>query len=268
MPAGGLRFPDGVPNDHVAASASASSSPIPKSPEAKELQERFTEILDRNTAEILDAMRDDAGHVVLNADDLFKQWPDYARHPVQRRSLGPILYDPAKKFTDRAFLHLLERKAAPEATVVFTAGGGASGKSSILRAQLERPDVDFVVDTTFSNTGRALTQVSAALECGRNVEINYVYRPFEEAVAGMISRALDPENGRVVPIDDMARTHLGAQDSIFAAIETYADDPRVNIVLYESKTDEGLLPLDFEKLISRVLPEIDELQRRGAICLG
>jgi hypothetical protein len=203
-----------MPNEPAAAPADGPLPPSPGSAEALEIQSRFAELLERDPQAVSDATRDSGSHVVLNADDLFKRWPEYAAHPIARRWLGPLLYPVARKFIDRLYAELLGAAPTTGDTVVFTAGGGASGKSTVLRAQADRPEVDFVVDTTFSDPQRAIDQIETALRAGRQVEVNYVYRDFEDAVHGMIRRALDPKVGRIVPIDDLARTHFGAQRTI------------------------------------------------------
>ncbi|MEI8342770.1 MAG: hypothetical protein WCH43_14695 [Verrucomicrobiota bacterium] len=149
---------------------------IPTGHEAANIREAFAKVLSRDPQAVINSTRDMGGHVVLNADDLFKRWPEYARNPISRRWLGSVLYEVARTFIDQLFVELLEARPTTGNTVVFTAGGGASGKSTILRAQANRQEVDFVVDTTFSNTKRAIRQIDEALKAGRLVEINYVCR--------------------------------------------------------------------------------------------
>ena len=78
-------------------------------------------------AATLDRMRNPAGKIILNSDDLFKFLPRYETHPAERIHLGPLLYPVARAFTDRIFRHLLARKFRDNDTVIFTAGGSATG---------------------------------------------------------------------------------------------------------------------------------------------
>ena len=252
-----------MPHDPEGASARAQLPPSPGSPAAIEIQNRFAELLDRDPQAVLESTRDRGGHVVLNADDLFKRWPEYASNSHARRWLGPLLYPVARKFIDRLYAELLGTTPITGNTVVFTAGGGASGKSTVLRAQADRPEVDFVVDTTLSDPQRAIDQIETALRAGRQVEVNYVYRDFEDAVRGMIKRALDPKVGRIVPIDDLARTHFGAQRTIFAILQRYEEEPRIAIRLWKSLPGSKVDGLTVQALLARLLPDIDELQKRG-----
>lgn len=67
--------------------------------------------------------------------------------------------------------------------VVFTAGGGGSGKSVAGRA-LVTPLMDearVVYDTTFSNFESAVKKIDQALQHGTIVVVVFVYRPFESA---------------------------------------------------------------------------------------
>jgi hypothetical protein len=211
----------------------------------------------------LGRLRDKGGRVVLNSDDLFKILPRYEANPPDRKWLGPLLYPVAAEFTDEIYERLLSRPVDANDTVVFTAGGSATGKSTILRTAGRRHGVDFIVDTTFSNAGRALLQVKKALASGRKVEIYYVYRKFAASVRAMLKRALDPESGRIVPIDDMARTHFGAQRAILEALMEYQDDGSVSIVLYENGSGGKLNALSVEEFSRRLHPSIDKLQRIG-----
>lgn len=209
------------------------------------------------------------GKITLNSDDLFMLCREYQEQPERRPILGPRLYEIAYWFINQSYASLLSRRVRGDAaaTVVFTAGGSATGKSTILRDKGKRPGVDFIVDTTFSDTKRALAQVDRALAAGRNVEIYYVYREFRDCVISMLRRALDPASGRLVPVDDMARTHYGAPRAILEAFQKYQDDRRVVIRLFKNEGRRRLSQLtlrDFERNIPR---SIDDLQRLGQTVL-
>jgi hypothetical protein len=230
---------------------------------AAAVRRQFRELLRRDAEKTLDRLRDKRGKVVLNSDDLFKILPRYEGNPPERKLLGPLLYPVAAEFTDDIYERLLSRPVEVDDTIVFTAGGSATGKSTILRTAGQRPGVDFIVDTTFSDARRALSKVKRALASGRNVEIYYVYRKFSASVRGMLHRALDPESGRIVPIDDMARTHFGAQRAILEALTEYQDDPRVSIALKENASRGKLRALSEEAFFRRLHPSVDKLQMIG-----
>lgn len=242
----------------------------PEEPQAL-LMERFDQLLRQDVEATINHMRDvQTGRAILNSDDLFRMLPEYAEQPWKRMILGPLLYPVARRLTDEIYARLLREPFTSEDTVVFTAGGSATGKSSILRSAGESPGVSFVVDTTFSNTERALEQVRAALESGRRVEIQYVFRDFEESVRGMIKRALDPRSGRIVPIDDMARTHFGAQRATVAVMRLYERDLRVLVALQRNEDGKlhritggefaGLMHRSVDVLIEQGQALLDELR--------
>jgi hypothetical protein len=79
----------------------------------------------------------------------------------------------------------------------------------------------------------------------------------------MLTRALDPESGRIVPIDEMARTHFGSQRAILEALTTYQDDGRVFIALKENASGETLTALTEEAFSRRLHHSIDKLQKVG-----
>jgi len=227
------------------------------------LLREFDKILRRNVNVTLLGMRGKWGKIVLNADDLFKMLPRYKNNPAERIRLGPLLYPIAAKFTDDIYKVLL---AAPvkkaRDTVVFTAGGSATGKSTILRAVGRSSGVDFIMDTTFSKIDRAILQVERALASGRKVDIHYVYRDFSKSVKGMVRRALDPKSGRSVPIDVMAETHYGSQRAMLYASMQYQDNAMVSFKFYlndEKKVKEIKLE-EFYRLLHGC---VDKLKKIG-----
>lgn len=231
-----------------------------KSPRA--LRTRFRRLLSNDREGALTRMEHD-GKIILNSDDLFLILPEYANNPNERPILGPLLYSVARRFIDRTYRNLLCRKLRRDKTVVFTAGGSATGKSTILRVAGTTPGVDFVVDTTFSDTRRAFSQVDRALESGRKVAIYYVYADFRQSVRWMIRRALNPASGRLVPIDDMARTHFGAQRAILGASQKYQANENVFIVLTENAGPSRLSILKEAEFERRLHDSIDGLRRIG-----
>lgn len=227
------------------------------------IRREFRSLLTQNPKRAL-AQMGQGGKITLNADDLFMLCPLYAENPDQRPMLGPQLYSIAREFIDRTYEALLSRRRLSRGnTVVFTAGGSASGKSTILRGEGKRPEVDFLVDTTFSDTDRALAQVDRALRANRRVEIYYVHREFGDCVVSMVERAHDRASGRLVPIDDMARTHFGAQHAILAAYQKYQGNRCVLIRLSKNEGRQRLSLLRLQELVQHLHRSVDALQQLG-----
>jgi len=125
----------------------------------------------------------------------------------------------------------------PNGHVLFMAGGGGSGKSTIsdglMAAAVKKSDV--IMDGVMSNEQRAVRQIEAALKSGREVKIAYVHRPFESAMQGVKKRYENEVNGgRWVPGDELAKAHVKAQETIIAVARKYKDDPRVKIRVFEN----------------------------------
>lgn len=227
------------------------------------IRAEFRASLNGNEEKTLGKMCDANGKIILNADDLFMMLPRYVDCIDDRKFLGPVLYQVAREFTDLCYKRLLKRPFAEDDTVIFTAGGSATGKSTILRAAGKNPGVSFIVDTTFSNLDRAVDQIEQALKTGRKVEVHFVHRDFKKSVAGMVRRAQDPKSGRIVRIDDMARTHYGAQNVILEILARYGANQRVSVELNENVGEGKLRKLTVEKFATLLHPTVDKLQKKG-----
>jgi hypothetical protein len=230
------------------------------------IRRRFSKLLSSDPVRALARMEHN-GKIILNSDDLFLILPEYATLPSSRPILGPLLYATARKFIDQTYRKLLSRPVQKDNTVVFTAGGSASGKSTILRSAGSKSGVDFLVDTTFSDARRAFSQVNLALDSRRKVAIYYVYADFRQSVRWMIRRALNPNSGRLVPIDDMARTHFGAQRAILGALQKYQGNKNVIILLRANAGPNSLVALTEAQFERRLHNSIDVLRRTGQAVL-
>lgn len=238
--------------------------------DVEQLRKEFRYLLENDWELTIERMRDQpGGKIILNSDDLFMVLPRYANISGDRIALGPILYPVAREFTDKIYQHLLSKVFERDDTVIFTAGGSATGKSSILRAAGKQPGADFVVDTTLSHTGRADGQIETALASGRKVEIHYVFRDFKQSVLAMLKRANDPRSGRVVPIDDMAMTHFGSQRTILFLLTKYQDDDRVAIRLKFNDGKSGKLrEMTLDMFVKELHPSVDFLKKKGQTTLN
>lgn len=241
----------------------AHQNPQPEGLDTEQLLSEFRHLLETDLEVTIERMRDSDGKIILNSDDLFKVLPRYDNNPDERITLGPLLYPVARKFTDKIFKHLLSRKFKVDDTVIFTAGGSATGKSTILRSAGQQPGADFIVDTTLSDFDRAVEQIDSTLASGRKVEIHYVYRDFRESVHGMVRRAQDRQSGRIVPIDDMARTHFGSQRTILALLAKYQDNRRVAIRLRANDGKGKLRHMSESEFVKHLHPSVDFLQKLG-----
>jgi len=116
---------------------------------------------------------------------------------------------------------------------------------------------EMIYDTNMSTFGSAKQKIDDALDAGRGVEINYVYRdPVEALKNGSLTRAKNQSakwgTGRTVPLKEHLKTHAGARDVIEKVAKEYFDDPRVKIRLIDNSGVKSK-PVTFDKL-----PKIDE----------
>ena len=182
-----------------------------------------------------DAMPETEGGRRLDTDLVRELSPEYRAD----RTLSPRIHKAASAFTKARFARML---AAPVAegrdnAVLFTAGGGGSGKSATVRNMLGDSNADIVYDGTLSNLARARADIEATLASGRHVRIVYVYRSPENSAASALSRAIS--SGRPVPVSVLAEAHAKAGAVVKALAEEYADDARVEIIAFDNDGEAG-----------------------------
>jgi hypothetical protein len=82
----------------------------------------------------------------------------------------------------------------------------------------------------------------------------------------MVQRALDAGSGRVVPVDDLARTHFGAQRAVLGIWESYSAEPRVSVFLNANR-DNALFDLSETEFTELLHLSVDDLQELGQFVL-
>jgi hypothetical protein len=173
-------------------------------------------------------LEDAKGGQVLNTDVARELSPAYRAD----RTRSADVHEPASAFVKRMYA---EKLAAPTPEgktreVLFTAGGTGAGKSTAL--DLLGPEgkrAEIIYDTNMNRFDSADEKIQQALDSGRAVKIMYVYRDAVEALTGgALPRA--KRMGRTVPINEHARTHVGANETIARLAEKYKDDGRVEII--------------------------------------
>jgi hypothetical protein len=127
-------------------------------------------------------------------------------------------------------------------SILFTAGGGGSGKTTVLDRLEEasglRSNTDAVYDTTLSGLEWSARKIDEALAAGKDVGILYTYRPAEVAAAAAFRRALD--EGRTTPEEALARDHFNAPRTFLALHDRYAGQPgKVDFLLVDNSGLRG-----------------------------
>jgi hypothetical protein len=215
----------------------------------------------------------DGGHLI-DTDLVRELSPAYR----DNRLRAADIHEAASALTKQLYARALARPVAEgrDNAVLFMAGGGGSGKSFARESLLGENTADITVDGTFSNQARALSDVQAALDSGRSVQILYVYRPPELAIQGVIQRAA--QEGRPVPIDALAQAHANAPETVRAIAQHYNGDARVRIQAVDNSGPAGTpvrpiplqeIPRVHESSALRTFSDaIDGAHARGEIGLG
>jgi hypothetical protein len=152
-------------------------------------------------------------------------------------------HEAASAYAKNHYKKLLADKSTKDRPVMIMAGGSGAGKTSSLREVMGPEgnvldDFAAVVDTNLPDMAGAESRIKAALDSGRNVDINFVYRDPKEAYAnGVIPRAL--RTGRIVPDEIHASTHSGSIKTIQELAEKYKDDPRVDVHVIDNSRGRG-----------------------------
>jgi len=191
------------------------------------------------------------GGSVINTDIARELSSDY----VKDRTKSADVHEPASAFTKRLYADKLAEPtpAGKDREVLFTAGGTGAGKSTgldSLKAAGEKPEI--VYDTNMNKAESAVQKIDQALAAGRTVKILYTYRdPVEALRQGALKRAMRQEgefgSGRSVPLDEHAKTHVGAAKVIRELSEKYKDDKRVTFKYLDNSRGKGnaaFVPLD------------------------
>ena len=223
----------------------------PADPNAPDLD--FGDRTDEQLSSEYAALPSTDGGRIIDTDMVRELSPEYRAD----RSLSPRIHRAASTLTRGLFAQALAGPVAEgrDPVVVFTAGGGGSGKSTAIKAVLGDRNADITLDGTLSNLERARSDVAAALASGRNVEIRYVYRSPRNSVEGAIGRAI--RTGRPVPVSVLAEAHANAPKVVRALAQEYTEDGRVSITAINN---DGPMGTAFEIPIE----EIPDVNQRSA----
>jgi len=133
--------------------------------------------------------------------------------------------------------------------LMFTAGGIAAGKSSVVTDEVIASQ-DLVYDATLRETSWAIRNIEKAIENGWEVRIVYVQRPIELALQGAVHRA--GKQGRSFPLADLPAAHHEAQKSIVEIAKRFEGNPRIEIQLWLNSGQNRETPTELS------VPQIDK----------
>lgn len=164
------------------------------------------------------------GVLTIDTDRARELSPDYALDKESRGRLAAAVHEPASALAKAAYTQALA-ETPQHNRVVFLAGGGGSGKSASLELGGTRA-ADIVYDSTLANLDSARARIKQALDSGRDVTINYVFRPQALSWEGVEKRRL--KDGRSVPFDTFQQAHENALLNILELRTLFARDNRVD----------------------------------------
>lgn len=199
------------------------------SPGENEAQTELAGILSGPNADALyNELDGSLGGRVLNADLARNLSPHYQCR-ADRIAFTKATYPPCSNYVLQRFYRTVKNKEWRHKTVLFLAGGAASGKTtSIGKEVMSR--FDLVFDSNMAGYEKARKMLDAATIQGWEVSLLYIHRNFRSAARDMLSRAV--ETGRYVPFtspdgDDLASLHFNAQRTFAQLAAEYADNEKV-----------------------------------------
>lgn len=166
--------------------------------------------------------------------------------PGYDASKSAVYHEPASGFAKLKYEELLADEGTQQQDVVIMSGGSGAGKSTSLRLEgSDLNNVAAVYDTNLNSYNSAERKIEKALESGREVQIQHVYRePVEAFQNGVLKRAIKGEGGnadnkRIVPVDAHVATHVGARRTLEQLVEKYGDNDNVNFVFVDNSRGKG-----------------------------
>lgn len=201
-----------------------------------EIETKFADDLDEHYKKYKKEYEEKYGNV-LDADNIKMFSKDFVSNPSKYSN---AVHSPSSSFLFKIYQEKLADKApsGKKNKVVFIAGGAGSGKSSTASSFDDVGSAQIVYNTSMAPLQVSKNQINRALNAGKDVDINYVYRdPIESFEKGVIPRAI--ETGRVVPIAEIVRSHIGSRDTIEKIKDEYVDDRRVKIKVFDNTKGAG-----------------------------
>jgi hypothetical protein len=204
-------------------------------------------VIVKGTGDMVSAMR--RGPLVISADDMRDLFPAYAASKGSRSIHSQSVHEAVSAMAAELYRRALEvDDPRGNNTVLFTAGGVASGKTTAIRTidavKREAMAAQIIYDGTMRSHEKSLRRINMALDAGKLVGIVYVFAPIEKSAVWLVSRAV--KSGRVVQADAAGRSHWQAQHTFLKLIEEFEGNDAVSFRLIDKSTDESkLVPPEF-----------------------
>ena len=211
---------------------SEKAAPAPRKSNAQIVSEAHAIFTDEHAMAMYAGLPASDGGKKIDTDLARELDPNYLADPAR---VAGVHHEEVSAFADRMFA---ARMAMPitmaDEHVVFLAGGGGSGKSTI-RDQF---DLDHGAQTLWDGTmatyDHAKEKIDMALKSGRDVVYDVVLCPVSKAVSNAVTRANSSEHGRVVGLDVLVKAHVGAPLTALRLMKDYEGDKRVAFRVFEN----------------------------------
>lgn len=203
----------------------------------------------------------------IDPDQVKQLSPDFRAD----KSLAAAVHEPSSAASKIIYARALAENKGTGQPVVFTAGGGGSGKTEAMGIAQKVAGTSaggVVFDSTLSSPRSAIAKIDQALHAGAPVEILYTNRPVDDAFRFAAGRA------RVVPLEVLAHAHVGASDTIRELSEHYASNPQVRITVVNNTGSLADMKIgavsdvpkyNLHEVTTRLQSTAAELHKAGAI---
>lgn len=202
--------------------------------EQSSVEQKFAQDLDENYQARKEEYIKKFGNVI-DADNARTLSPDYVSDP-EKNSIS--VHRPASSFLLQVYKDMLA-EPAPEGKknlVVFVGGGAGAGKSTLNIGNAKEAQI--VQNTNMAPYQVSKNQINRALNAGKDVEVDYVYRdPVDSFENGVVPRAI--ETGRAISIKEFIRTHVDSLDTIKKLQTDYSGDDKVKINIVDNTKGKG-----------------------------
>lgn len=215
----------------------------PETPLEKTNNEYLTKNLEQAKQDYTKRIVDNYGSDnIISADEAKYVLPGFeAKHSA-------TYHEAASSFAKYIYQGMLAaNKGKGNNTVLFTAGGTGSGKTSGLRnAGVHTGKYAIAYDTNLSGEGSAAKKIQAALDNGYKVDVAYVQRdPVEAFENGVIPRAR--KEGRLITIDDHIHHHSSSFATLEGLIKKFGD--KIDVTYVDNTRGRGNATISpFDKL--------------------
>ena len=205
-----------------------------------ETRDQDGHVVKPGTRNIISAMRQ--GPLVISADDMRSLFPQYAASPASRSIHSQSVHEAVTAMAAELYRRaLLVDDPRGNNTVLFTAGGVSSGKttaintidevhSAVLAAQI-------IYDGTMRNYESAHQRVMLAMTAGKLVGVVYVFTPIEKSAVWLVDRAV--VSGRVVQAEAAGRSHWQAQHTFLQLVDEFAGNPAISFRLIDKSGEKA-----------------------------